>query len=75
MTHSDNGFFDRFGGKYVAEVLRSQLDELEAAFNKAMKDPAFLGNLPQSREIILAAKLHFYMQKLPQNFWAEQKST
>ena len=42
MTHSDNGFFDRFGGKYVAEVLRSQLDELEAAFNKAMKDPAFL---------------------------------
>ena len=43
MTHSDNGFFYRFGGKYVAEVLRSQLDELEAAFNKAMKDPAFLG--------------------------------
>lgn len=42
MTHSDNGFFDRFGGKYVAEVLRSQLDELEEAFNKAMKDPAFL---------------------------------
>ena len=43
MTHSDNGFFDRFGGKYVAEVLRSQLDELEVAFNKAMKDSAFLG--------------------------------
>lgn len=42
MTHSDNGFFDRFGGKYVAEVLRSQLDELEVAFNKAMKDSAFL---------------------------------
>ena len=42
MTHSDNGFFDRFGGKYVAEVLRSQLDELEAAFYKAIKDPAFL---------------------------------
>ena len=45
MTHSDNGFFDRFGGKYVAEVLRSQLDELEAAFNKAMKDSAFLEEL------------------------------
>ena len=42
MTHSDNGFFDRFGGKYVAEVLRSQLDELGVAFNKAMKDSAFL---------------------------------
>ena len=23
MTHSDNGFFDSFGGKYVAEVLAS----------------------------------------------------
>lgn len=39
---SDNGFFDRFGGKYVAEVLRRPLDELEIAFKKAMGDPAFL---------------------------------
>lgn len=42
MTHSDNGFFDNFGGKYVAEVLRRPLDELENAFNKAMKDKNFL---------------------------------
>lgn len=42
MTHSDNGFFNQFGGKYVAEVLRRPLDELEIAFNKAMKDPDFL---------------------------------
>ena len=39
---SDNGFFDRFGGKYVAEVLRRPLDELEMAFKKAMADPEFL---------------------------------
>lgn len=39
---SDNGFFDRFGGKYVAEVLRRPLDELEVAFKKAMADPEFL---------------------------------
>ena len=39
---SKDGFFDRFGGKYVAEVLRRPLDELEIAFKKAMKDPAFL---------------------------------
>lgn len=37
-----NGFFDRFGGKYVAEVLRRPLDELEEAFKKAMADPEFL---------------------------------
>lgn len=39
---SKDGFFNRFGGKYVAEVLRRPLDELEIAFKKAMKDKAFL---------------------------------
>ena len=45
MIHSDNGFFDTFGGKYVAEVLRRPLDELEVAFNEAIKDPAFIKEL------------------------------
>lgn len=45
MTHSDNGFFDNFGGKYVAEVLRRPLDELELAFNDAIKDPLFIKEL------------------------------
>ncbi len=45
MTHSDNGFFDNFGGKYVAEVLRRPLDELELAFKDAMADPAFVKEL------------------------------
>ena len=45
MTHSDNGFFNRYGGKYVAEVLRRPLDELETAFKEAMQDEAFLNEL------------------------------
>lgn len=45
MTHSDNGFFDSFGGKYVAEVLRRPLDELEVAFKEAMADPSFIKEL------------------------------
>jgi tryptophan synthase beta chain len=45
MAHSDKGFFDSFGGKYVAEVLRRPLDELEIAFNEAMKDPGFIKEL------------------------------
>ena len=45
MTHSDNGFFDSFGGKYVAEVLRRPLDELEVAFKEAMVDPDFICEL------------------------------
>ena len=45
MTHSDNGFFDTFGGKYVAEVLHRPLDELEIAFSEAIKDPDFIKEL------------------------------
>ncbi|MBO4439161.1 MAG: tryptophan synthase subunit beta [Spirochaetaceae bacterium] len=45
MTHSDNGFFNEYGGKYVAEVLRRPLDELETAFKEAMADSAFLQEL------------------------------
>lgn len=45
MSYSENGFFDNFGGKYVAEVLRRPLDELEVEFKKAMKDPAFINEL------------------------------
>lgn len=40
-----NDFFGPFGGRYVAEVLRAPLDELEQAFVAAMKDPAFLDEL------------------------------
>ena len=43
--YSNNGFFDDFGGKYVAEVLRRPLDEPEKAFNEAMKDENFLKEL------------------------------
>ena len=43
--YSNNGFFDDFGGKYVAQVLRRPLDELEKAFNEAMKDETFLKEL------------------------------
>ena len=45
MSHSEDGFFDQYGGKYVAEVLRRPLDELEKAFNEAMQDKDFLEEL------------------------------
>ncbi len=47
---SDHGYFDRFGGKYVAEVLRRPLDELEAAFAEAMADAKFLAELAAVRD-------------------------
>jgi tryptophan synthase beta chain len=40
-----NDFFGAFGGRYVAEVLRAPLEELEHEFKAAMVDPAFLADL------------------------------
>lgn len=39
------GYFDRFGGRYVAEVLRRPLEELEISFGEAMADPSFIAEL------------------------------
>ncbi|MCM1321485.1 MAG: tryptophan synthase subunit beta [Bacteroides sp.] len=46
---SDNGFFGQYGGKYVAEILRRPLDELEAAFHDAVNDAEFCGELETLR--------------------------
>ena len=40
-----NDYFGRFGGRYAAEVLRTPLDELQAAFTDAIADPAFRADL------------------------------
>jgi tryptophan synthase beta chain len=37
--------FGVFGGRYVPETLIPALDELDSAFDEAMRDPAFLGEL------------------------------
>ena len=34
-------YFENLGGRYVAEVLRPPLDELQEAFEKAVADPSF----------------------------------
>ncbi len=40
-----NDYFGQFGGRYAAEVLRTPLDELQAAFTGAVVDPEFLAEL------------------------------
>ena len=40
-----NDYFGQFGGRYAAEVLRTPLDELQAAFTEAVVDPDFLAEL------------------------------
>ena len=46
---SNNGYFGRFGGKYVAEVLRRPLDELEVSFRDALADECFIAELEELR--------------------------
>lgn len=40
-VNSRPGFFGEFGGRYVAEVLRGPLDELDDAFRAALSDDRF----------------------------------
>ena len=49
MAYSTDGFFNAYGGKYVAEVLRRALDELEEAFDAAQHDRTFLNELSMLR--------------------------
>ncbi len=44
-NESIDGFFGEYGGKYVPEVLRAAVDELDEAFHKYIKDPEFLAEL------------------------------
>ncbi len=37
----ERGYYGRFGGAYIPEILVATFDELEAAFDSAKRDPAF----------------------------------
>jgi tryptophan synthase beta chain len=47
VTTRNDGYFGGYGGRYVAEVLRAPLDELEEAFRAAMRDDAFHAELAE----------------------------
>ena len=60
MSYSTDGFFERYGGKYVAGVLRRPLDELEAAFKEAMADKNFLDELDIIRRDYIGRETPLY---------------
>ena len=60
MAQSTDGFFERYGGKYVAEVLRRPLDELQIAFNEAMADKNFLDELEVIRRDYIGRETPLY---------------
>ena len=36
------GYYGKFGGQFIAESLMNALEELDKAFESALKDPAFI---------------------------------
>ena len=50
MSGRPEHFFGAFGGRYVAEVLRGALDELEAAYLEASADSSFQGEIQRLAE-------------------------
>ncbi len=60
MAQSTDGFFERYGGKYVAEVLRRPLDELQIAFKEAMADKNFLDELDIIRRDYIGRETPLY---------------
>ncbi len=60
MGNSIDGFFNNYGGKYVAEVLRRPLDELQEAFTFYMKDQDFLEELEIIRRDYIGRETPLY---------------
>lgn len=46
---SDKGYFGPYGGRYVPEVLRSAIEEIEEAFFEEIADPSFNAELERIR--------------------------
>ena len=57
---SDNGFFGKYGGMYVAEVLRRPLDELKQAFDHYMNNREFLDELDAIRRDYIGRETPLY---------------
>ena len=57
---SDNGFFGKYGGMYVAEVLRRPLDELKQAFDHYLNDREFLDELDTIRRDYIGRETPLY---------------
>lgn len=60
MANSKDGFFDRYGGKYVAEVLRRPIDELEVAFKHYMAHKDFIDELNTIRRDYIGRETPLY---------------
>ena len=64
MDKKDNRYYGEFGGQYVSESLMNTLDELEKAFDEAIKDPEFINSIIIISKSMLEEKHLFIMQSV-----------
>ncbi|HEY8601705.1 MAG TPA: tryptophan synthase subunit beta [Thermomicrobiales bacterium] len=59
----ERGRFGEFGGKYAPETVMGALDELEAAYDEALQDPAFMAEFARLEAEYVGRPTPFYHAK------------
>ena len=68
----DNRYYGQFGGQYVSESLMNTLNELETAFDEAMKDPEFIEEYKYYlKEYVGRENPLYYAEKLSKKYCAK----
>lgn len=69
VVNSTPGYFGAFGGTFVPETLVHALTELEAEYNRAKKDPAFMGEFKRIlAEFVGRPSRLYYAKRLTEHF-------
>lgn len=69
MDKKDNRYYGEFGGQYVSESLMNTLDELEKAFDEAIKDPEFIKQYNYYlKEYVGRETPLYYAERLSENY-------
>ena len=67
-----DGFYGKFGGRFVPETLMTAVLELEEAYRESQADPSFQEELNQLCASMWDVKLLFTTQKLDPAYWRSQ---
>ena len=74
MDKKDNRYYGEFGGQYVSESLMNTLDELEKAFDEAIKDPEFIKQYNYYlKEYVGRETPLYYAERLSENLFEERR--
>ena len=71
----DNRYYGEFGGQYVSESLMNTLNELEKAFDEAIKDPQFIKEyMYYLKEYVGRETPLYYAERISEKYGAQKDS-